>query len=130
MVSHLSAKNASSFTSIDDIVVVAHVDQDEKSLEDRFTKAAKQFRDRYSFAIRQRKAHGASLECMNNVNFEQLSITDFSDPLAIHNFVSRCAQPIIPEFTRRNEGQYSKVSTASARQPWDDKLIHHRWERA
>lgn len=94
-------------------MVVAHVEEDDESLENRFTKTAEQYRDRYSFAIRQSKAHGASLECMNNINFEQLSITDLSDPLAIRNFVNRCAQPIIPEFTRRNEGEYSKVSNTA-----------------
>lgn len=109
VVSRLDAKNASSFISVDDIVIVAHLDQENKGLEERFTKAAQQFRDRYSFAIRRRKGHGASLECMNNVNFEQLSVTDLSDPLAIDTFVKQCAQPLVPEFTRRNELQYSKV---------------------
>lgn len=109
VVSRLDAKNASSFTSVDDIVIVAHLDQDNKGLEGRFVKTAEQFRDRYSFAIRLRKGHGEFLECTNNVNFEQLSVTDLSDALAIENFVKQCAQPLIPEFTRRNELEYSKV---------------------
>lgn len=108
-ISLIDAKNASSFTAVDDVVVVAYLDQGNKGLEERFTKAAEQFRDRYSFAVRQRKGHGASLECQNNLNFEQLSVTDLSDALAIENFVHNCARPLIPEFTRRNELEYSKV---------------------
>lgn len=108
-ISHLDSKNASSFTSIDDVVIVAHLEPDNKGLEERFTKTAEQYRDRYTFAIRPRKAHGASLECMNNINFEQLSITDLSDPLAIDNFVTQCARPLIPAFTRRSELEFAKV---------------------
>lgn len=112
-VSRIDAKNASSFTSLDDVVVMAYLDQENKALEERFSKAAEQFRDRYSFAIRHRKGHGASLECQNNINFEQLSVTDLTNALAIENFVKQCAQPLIPEFTRRNELEYSKVRLTS-----------------
>lgn len=112
-VSRIDAKNASSFTSSDDVVVVAYLDEENKGLEERFSKAAAQFRDRYSFAIRHRKGHGASLECQNNINFEQLSVTDLTDALAIENFVKQCAQQLIPEFTRRNELEYSKVRLSS-----------------
>ncbi|CAN8103925.1 unnamed protein product [Discula destructiva] len=109
IISRLDSKNASSFTSIDDVVIVAHLESENKGLEERFTTAAEQYRDRYSFAIRQREAHGASLECMNNVNFEQLSLTDLSSPLAIDSFVKSCAQLTIPEFTRRSELEFSKM---------------------
>lgn len=104
-VSYIDSTNASSFSSIDGIVVIAHVDPeaDNKGLEDRIAAAAEQYRDRYSFAIQPRKAHDASIECMNNINLEQLSVTDLSGPLAIDNLVTQCAQPLIPAFTWRSE---------------------------
>lgn len=112
VVSHLDSKNASSFTSIDDVVIIAHLESDNKGLQERFTKTAEQYRDRYTFAIRPRKAHGASLECMNNVNFEQMSITDLSDPLAIEHLVNQCVRPLIPAFTRRSELELAKVRSS------------------
>lgn len=112
-VSHLDSKNASSFTSVDQVVVVARLAPDNKGLEERFAKAAAQYRDRYSFAVRPRKAHGpSSLECMNNVNLEQLSTADLLSPLAIDNFIKQCARLLIPEFTRRREPGFSNVRLA------------------
>lgn len=114
-VTPLDAKNATAFTSsADDVVIVANLSHDKKDdddeLEERFVKAAEHYRDRYSFAIRRwKKGHGASLECTNNVNFEQMTITDLASPLAVDRFVKQCARLLIPEFTRRNEGEFSKV---------------------
>ncbi|KAF3766148.1 hypothetical protein M406DRAFT_339425 [Cryphonectria parasitica EP155] len=110
-VSSLDATEASSFTSVDDVVIVASVGEDDDDLgfEERFSRVAQRFQDRYSFAVQQRKAGGTSLECVNNVDSEAFSITDLSDPLAIENFIRQCSQPLVPEFTRRNEGELTKM---------------------
>lgn len=112
-ISHLGSKNHTSLTSIDDAFIVAHLEPGHKGLQERFTKTAEYYRDRYAFAVQPRKGHGASIECMNNVNFEQLSITDLSDPLAIDNLVTQCARPLVPAFTRRSELEFAKVRFAS-----------------
>lgn len=110
MMSTLDSKNASSFTSVDDFVFIANLDEGDQELDERFLEVARQYHDRYSFALRRRKTHGVSLDCINNVNFEQFSISDLSDPLAIENLIRQCVTPLIPEFTRRNEGELAKVS--------------------
>lgn len=111
LVSQLNGKNMSSFMSIDDVVIIAQLGEEDKSLEERFTKAAEYYHDRYSFAIRQRNAHGrASLDCINNINFEQRSLTELSDSLAMDRFINQCARSLIPQFTRRNEGEISQVN--------------------
>lgn len=110
VVSTINGKNASSFRSIDDIVLIANLVEGDHELDDRLLQVAKQYHDRYSFAIRHRKAHGVALDCINNVNFEQFSITDLSDPLAIDNLIRQCTMPLIPAFTRRNEGELAQVS--------------------
>lgn len=109
VVSILDGKNASSFKSIDDIVLIAHLAPGDRKLEDRLRQVAKQYHDRYSFALRHRTAHGVALDCINNVNFEQFSISDLSDPLAIDHLIRQCTMPLIPAFTRRNEGELAQV---------------------
>lgn len=112
IMSTLDNKNASTFKSADDIVLIANlIEGKDGGLEERIMQVAKQYHDRYSFGIyRRKKGHGVSLDCINNANFEQSSITDLSDPLAIDNLIRQCAAPLIPAFTRRNEGDFAKVS--------------------
>lgn len=110
IVSTLDSKNESSFKSTDEVVLVANLVEGDQELEDRFMEVAREYRDRYSFAVRRRKAHGVSVDCVNNVNFAQFSISDLSDPLAvIHNLIRQCSMPAVPAFTRRNEGELSQV---------------------
>lgn len=113
IVSTLDSKNESSFKSTDEVVLVANLVEGDQELEDRFMGVAREYRDRYSFAVRRRKAHGVSFDCVNNVNFEQFSTSDLSDPLAIHNLIRQCSMPAVPAFTRRNEGELSQVSLSS-----------------
>lgn len=111
VLSILDKNNASSFKSVDDVVFIANLDEGAQELEDRILDVARQYHDRYSFAIRRRKTHGVSLDCINNDNFEQVSLTDLSVPLAIPNLIHQCTRPLVPAFTRRNEGELSSVST-------------------
>lgn len=110
IVSTLDSKNASSFKSTDEVAFIANLVEGDRELENRFLGVAGQYRDRYSFAVRRRKAHGVSLDCVNNANFEQFSISDLSDPLAIDNLIRQCTMPAVPAFTRRNEGELGQVS--------------------
>ena len=53
------------------------------------------------------------MRCVNNVDEEEHAITatDLAAEVgALERFVRRCAAPLIPELTRRNEVEYSRVS--------------------
>lgn len=113
-VTRLDEGSKLSFPSIDDIVLIAHIAPGDQNLEERFTETAEQLRDRYSFAVGTAPAGGSSVGCVNNVNGEQRSITDLSNVGAIEHLVKLCAQPLVPELTRRNEAEYSR---ARARNP-------------
>jgi hypothetical protein len=111
-VSTVTESNITSFASTDDIVFIGQFSDDDHALQDIYVDVAHQYRDRHSFALGPASAQSSSLQCINNADQEQISTTgaQLSNLAAIENFVKQCAQPLIPELTRRNEAEYMRVS--------------------
>ncbi|KAL2293358.1 hypothetical protein FJTKL_05284 [Diaporthe vaccinii] len=108
-ISVVDENNMTTFASTDDIVFIAQFSDEDYVLEDRYMDVAFQYHDRHSFAIRLVASQSSSLQCINNANQEQFSTTQFSNPVAIENFIKQCARPLVPELTRRNEAEYMRV---------------------
>jgi protein disulfide-isomerase A1 len=113
-ISRLTDKNITSFLSVDDIVVVAHIAPGDEVLAKAFIALAERFRDRYSFAVgsppeRQR----SSIGCFNNREGEQGSSSDFDVVGSLERFVTTCSKPVIVELTRRNELENMQVGLSS-----------------
>ncbi|CAK7231001.1 hypothetical protein SCUCBS95973_007764 [Sporothrix curviconia] len=108
-----------SFMAIDDVVIVAHVHPDDDQLYHRYRGLAHHYRDRYSFGIAfappsspassttTRAFRSSVVRCYNNVDDEQheMSGDDIHRHVgALEAFITQtCAQPLIPELTRRGE---------------------------
>ncbi|KAK3906051.1 hypothetical protein C8A05DRAFT_41118 [Staphylotrichum tortipilum] len=100
-VSYVTDKNATAFHSIDDVVLVGRFKRG-TNLRQQFMIVAKQYSDRYSFALAEPQ-QGTQMECFNNADDVQLFTTEFPGPMSIEAFVKLCSTPLIPELTRRNE---------------------------
>jgi protein disulfide-isomerase A1 len=109
VMSVVDSKNLTSFLSIDDIVLVAHLQPEDSNLFDRFTTMARQFHDRYSFAVARGVQSQLGISCYNNLDDTQRSTAELSTVESLENFVRLCSTPVIPELTRRNERQYLTV---------------------
>ncbi|KAH8885349.1 hypothetical protein GQ53DRAFT_751320 [Thozetella sp. PMI_491] len=101
--SFVDHKNITSFLSVDDVVFIGHISPADASLRQRFEGVAAKYRDRYSFAISNEAGTESALACYNNVDDVQKSAVDLAAVEALEIFVRACAQPAIPELTRRNE---------------------------
>ncbi|OAA62853.1 Thioredoxin-like fold protein [Niveomyces insectorum RCEF 264] len=95
------------FASQDDVVFVAYVHPDNYLFYERFRALAKTYRDRYSFAVAGSNGGPSMVRCHNNVNEEQHEMTELDQVNALEEFVQYCAAPLVPELTRRNEGEFS-----------------------
>ncbi|KAL8420558.1 hypothetical protein RB594_003372 [Gaeumannomyces avenae] len=104
-VSRLDDKNITSFIGIDDVVLVAQLQPQDRVLEQAFVSLAGRFRDRYSFAVGPppERARSSSAGCFNNREGEQRSSAEFDAVGSLERFVTMCAKPTIVELTRRNE---------------------------
>ena len=153
--SYITAENTTAFLLSDDVVFVGHFrspsspskhhhvkdnnnnNQEEeeeatnKSLRERFAKAAEKYHDRFSFAISllddHHHQHGGQQQQDDTEEEEATAITCYnipdelqrsisvgelqSHPGAMDLFVRTCSTPLIPELTRRNEVSYYQVCT-------------------
>lgn len=103
----------SSFVKDDDIVLVAHLSQNEdESVLRRFDNLADRYSDRYSFVKSPPSADKSTslLNCFNNLDGVNHTMSDLSSVHAMENLVSICATPVIVELSTRNELQYLGVS--------------------
>ncbi|KAK4154512.1 hypothetical protein C8A00DRAFT_42734 [Chaetomidium leptoderma] len=101
-VSSVTDKNATAFQSIDDVVLIGHFGLRDAHLRQHFTTTAERYHDRYSFALAGAQ-QGPRVDCYNNLDGLQRSMTEFPSPGSIESFVKLCSTPLIPELTRRNE---------------------------
>ncbi|KAK0612783.1 protein disulfide-isomerase [Bombardia bombarda] len=103
-------------TLLDDIVIVGHIHPDDDDLYDRFTRLAKQYHDRYSFimssapaADQPKSAQTSLLACYSNLDDTKFTTSETATVHALDEFIKLCAEPLIPELTRRNEGHYAQT---------------------
>ncbi|GAB1313682.1 Protein disulfide-isomerase [Madurella fahalii] len=102
---------ADSLTLLDDIVIMAHPQPDDWDFFDQFRSLANKYRDRFSFVaappIPDEKT--STLVCYNNIDDEKRTVPDIMTVGALEKFIKMCAEPLIPELTRRNEAQYTST---------------------
>jgi protein disulfide-isomerase A1 len=115
ILSTVDAKNITSFVSVDDVVIVAHLVSRDDNLRVRFSNMANQFSDRYSFATADADEadEHSWLACFNNIDDIQRTTDELTTVQALENFIKECSTPMIPELTRRNEMEYIEVSDYS-----------------
>lgn len=107
--SAVDSKNITSFLSIDDVVFVAHLHAEDTNLYDRYETLARQYHDRYSFAVARSERGRPEISCYNNPDDMQRSTAEFSTVESLENLVKLCSTPIIPELTRRTEQHIFRV---------------------
>lgn len=115
-VTDLDAATTQTFIPSDNVVIVAQVPEtDAKNdirLEDRFRALAAHYRDRYSFGLsRVTGSEPPLVQCYNNIDGASFRTAELAQHGALETFLKKCAAPLIPELTRRNEGDYLKVCT-------------------
>ncbi|KAK4178979.1 hypothetical protein QBC36DRAFT_323560 [Triangularia setosa] len=108
VVSYVNDKSMPSFQTSDDITFIGHFGPTEKQSREDFTKLAKRYHDRFSFAIASYVVPKLLVECFNNLDETSLSATsnDLASPGALHDFILSCSAPLVPEMTRRNEMEF------------------------
>ncbi len=103
-----------SFQSWDDIVFVGKFLPEDASGHQRYRSLAQQYRDRFSFGIHMNSAKDRSeIRCWNNLDDEEHVLTELWRVEAYETFVRMCAEPLIPELNRRNEGDINQVTRAT-----------------
>jgi len=114
VMSTVTEKNITSFASIDDVVFVAYLLRPDPNLKDRFWTVAEQRHDQFSFGMSvAARVPQSVIVCYNNL--DDMQHTAHEEELAtvdqLDKFIEKCSLPLIPELTRRNEAQYTSVST-------------------
>ena len=113
-ISTLDSHNMTSFTSVDDVVFVAHLAPQAANLRQRFEKMAEEYADRHSFGIvTVPDSHGSAINCYNNVDDRQHAMDNLDSVRALKDFIVRCSTFLVPQMTRRNELGYLRVSSLS-----------------
>lgn len=104
-----------SLTLLDDVVIMAHLQPDDWDFFDQFRSLVNKYRDRFSFVVAPpiQDEKTSALVCYNNIDDEKRRAPDIMAVGALEEFIKLCAEPLIPELTRRNEAQYASVSTWS-----------------
>ncbi|KAK3988988.1 protein disulfide-isomerase [Cladorrhinum sp. PSN332] len=96
------------FTLADDVVFMAHPHPDDWQLEDRFVALANKYRLQFSFVMATPFSKTESaVVCYNNLDDVRHRAEDIDSVHGLEEFVRKCSEPLVPELTRRNEGQYT-----------------------
>ncbi|KAL3960325.1 hypothetical protein ACCO45_005442 [Purpureocillium lilacinum] len=107
--SALTNEKLDAFASSDSVVFIAHLGRDDGSTASRLSSLADAYRDRYSFGVAQGSLSDQStLQCHNNEDGMQHRRVDFDHPGALEALLATCAEPLIPEMSRRNELKYTQ----------------------
>ena len=105
-VTSLDADAIVPFQSIDDVVIVASFSPTGDGLLNAFRDLGEKYRDRYIFglvAAASSEPQESRVHCFNNIDGIRHASSDFSRPSSLEVFVKKCAEPLIPQMTRRNE---------------------------
>ncbi|KXX73302.1 Protein disulfide-isomerase [Madurella mycetomatis] len=96
---------------LDDVVIMAHLQPDDWDFFDQFRSLANKYRDRFSFVVSPpiQDEKTSALVCYNNIDDEKRRAPDIMTVGALEEFIKLCAEPLIPELTRRNEAQYTST---------------------
>lgn len=115
----MTVENLTGLTSIDRVVFVAYLDDDDVTIKARYTKVARELHDRFVFGIAQDEQldEQEGIDAPSIVAYKTdvgdrdvLSVdTATTKRVDIEKFVLEASTPLIGELTRRNEGAYLSV---------------------
>ncbi|KAK9416616.1 putative Thioredoxin-like domain-containing protein [Seiridium unicorne] len=104
-VTRLDEKKITAFQSIDDAVIVAHINAHDTHTQALFKSLAHRYEDRASFGSLEIDEK-STLVCYNNKDDEQLMTSELTAIDALSSFVEACIKPLVGEFSRRSEVKY------------------------
>ncbi|KAH9885912.1 thioredoxin-like domain-containing protein [Xylariomycetidae sp. FL2044] len=105
VVTKLNDKKITTFQSIDNVVVVAHLNPRDEHVDISYKALASRLKDRASFGLMETTGTTTVL-CYNNRDDEQYTLSDLTAISALPDFVEACMKPLVGEFTRANEMKY------------------------
>ncbi|PMD25441.1 thioredoxin-like protein [Hyaloscypha hepaticicola] len=115
-ISTLDSKNITDFKSLDEVVVIAYIPEEQTALESAFTELASRNHDKFTFGIVTDKllAQAENVQLPSVVvhkprEGEQEVLSGPSGIEALGKFLETASAPLIGEFTRRNELKYMKA---------------------
>ncbi|KAJ2980788.1 hypothetical protein NUW58_g6855 [Xylaria curta] len=101
----LDEENSTNFQSVDETVLIAHINSRDEHVVTAFETVSSQFQDRASFGLID--TTGAStIACYNNRDEQKFTMSDLTAVDALTKLVESCIAPLIGEFTRANEMKY------------------------
>jgi protein disulfide-isomerase A1 len=96
--------------TIDDIVVVAELRGEDEAIFESFYNVAEQYRDRYSFGVRELMSGPSVVRCRNNPDDLERSAKDLERVGALKELIEKCSTPLVLPLTRRNEVAFNEAS--------------------
>ncbi|KAI8634504.1 thioredoxin-like domain-containing protein [Xylariaceae sp. FL1651] len=101
----LNEEKITPFQSVDETVLIAHLNPQDEQIRTAYETIATQFRDRASFGLIE-TAGATTIVCYNNKDEQKFTLSDFTPIDALPNLVQSCSESLIGEFTRANEMKY------------------------
>ncbi|KAI0420345.1 thioredoxin-like protein [Xylaria grammica] len=101
----LDEEKAAAFQSVDDTVLIAHINPRDDHVAAALKTIASQFQDRTSFASVDTPGT-TTVACYNNRDGQKFTLSDLTAVDALSKLVESCMAPLIGEFTRANEMKY------------------------
>ncbi|KAF6790333.1 protein disulfide isomerase [Colletotrichum musicola] len=98
--------NTSSFRGSDDVVMIAHFTPEETSLGERYADLAERFHDRHAFGLAVADKSPGRIACYNNAIGAMQMSSELDEVDALEKLLKKCAAPLVPRLTRRNEAEY------------------------
>jgi protein disulfide-isomerase A1 len=116
IVSEIDISSLPDFVGLDDIVFTAEFIPDDLGLYERgYRNLAKQYYDRFSFAILPLARHHSSITCRNNVDGEEFTLIELSNVQALEELVTKCTRPLILEPTRKEIAELGQIASQSGK---------------
>ncbi|KAK2733015.1 protein disulfide isomerase [Colletotrichum kahawae] len=109
VITPVEKQTLSSFRSSDDVVVLGQFTTEESSLRDRYNELAERFHDRYAFGLTDVPESPGRITCWNNAIGAMQMSSELEEVDAMEKLVKKCAAPLVPRLTRRNEAEYLNV---------------------
>lgn len=109
-------EKVASFQSIDETVLIAHMNPRDEHIVTAFKTMASQFRDRASFGSLDTTGT-TTVTCYNNRDEQKFTLSDLSAIDALSKLFESCNAPLIGEFTRANEMKYLQVCSQALSLP-------------
>ncbi|KAJ0339346.1 hypothetical protein KNSL1_012039 [Colletotrichum chrysophilum] len=106
VITPVEKQTLSSFRSSDDVVVLGQFTTEESSLRERYNDLAERFHDRYSFGLTDVPESPGRITCWNNAIGAMQMSSELEEVDAMEKLIKKCAAPLVPRLTRRNEAEY------------------------